>query len=60
VPWVDGADEPTWDYGKDYFMGLSEEEQRKRMGNAYYEAWQRGDYQLDDLARIQKKPSVGW
>lgn len=54
VPWVDGADEPTWDYGKDYFMGLSEEEQRKRMGNAYYEAWQRGDYQLDDLARIQK------
>lgn len=59
VPWVNGADEPTWEYGSNYFQTLSEEEQRKRMGNAYYESWQRGDFGLNDLARIQHNPIWG-
>lgn len=59
IPMVPGADEPEWEYGSDYFLGLSEEEQRKRMGNAYYESWQRGDFNLADLPVIKKDPVWG-
>lgn len=58
VPWVEGADEPTWEYGKDYFATLTPDEQRRRMGSAYYEAWQRGDYKLGALVTI--KPNRIW
>lgn len=53
IPWVDGTEEPTWETGKEYFEKLPEEQQRARMGNAYYESWKRGDYKLDDLATIK-------
>jgi len=52
VPWVDGAPEPEWEYGKDYFQKLSPEEQQARMGKGYYEAWKHGDFKLDDLVTI--------
>ena len=59
IPIVDGMPEPEWKYGKDYFMELSEEEQRKRMGNNYYDAWKRGDFKLEDMVKVHHSNTWG-
>lgn len=54
VPIVEGAPEPEWEYGKDYFLRLSPEEQAQRMGAKYYEAWQSGQFKLEELTTIKE------
>lgn len=41
---------PSWETGKQYFEKLPEEEQRRRMGNDYYESWKDGNFSLDNMA----------
>jgi len=51
VPVVRGAPEPTWTTGRELFESLDPEEQRERMGNAAFDAWQSGQIDLSDLIR---------
>jgi len=37
---VQGAPEPTWDYGREWLAAQPEETQRKIMGDGIYELWQ--------------------
>ena len=59
IPIVDGVDEPSWEYGRNYFMGLSPEEQEARMGSSYYKAWKAGDIKLSDMVGIKENGKWG-
>ena len=59
VPWVDGMNEPVWETGTERFMRMNEEQQRAQMGNNYFDAWKRGDFQLNDLVQLQHNPIWG-
>lgn len=45
--------------GEDYFNKLSEAEQRKRMGNQYYDEWKKGTFHLSDMVAYIKHPEWG-
>jgi len=46
-------------YGKDWFGLQTEETQRTMMGDDYYEAWQSGKFELDQLASTHVDPTWG-
>ena len=54
VPVVIGAGAPKWVTGKEYFLGLSAEEQMARMGTKKFELWQDGVFTLEDLAVMRE------
>lgn len=54
VPVVIGAGAPKWVTGKEYFLGLSAEEQMARMGRKKFELWQDGVFRLEDLAVMRE------
>jgi hypothetical protein len=58
VPEILGTQPATWTTGKEYFEGLSDEEQIGLIGTSKWDAWQAGDISLDDLA--QKSHSDEW
>jgi SPP1 gp7 family putative phage head morphogenesis protein len=58
VPEVRGLREPAWTVGRDWFMGLGAEEQRQILGSEYFEAWQDGAFDLNDLVR--RVPNATW
>jgi hypothetical protein len=49
LPYVIGADNPIQQTGDEWFRQQSEATQRAMMGNARYEAWQAGKFDLDKL-----------
>lgn len=59
VPIVRGADDPKWVTGREYFEGLSPEEQMARMGRERYELWKDGYFDLSALAIKQVDPVWG-
>lgn len=59
VPWVNGMKEPMWETGTERFNNMPEEGQREMMGNNYYDAWKRGDFQLKDMVQMHHSPTWG-
>lgn len=59
VPWVNGMNEPMWETGTERFLNMNEEQQRAQMGNNYYDAWKRGDFQLKDMVQMHHSPTWG-
>ncbi len=59
VPVVRGANAITWETGKEWLAGLSEERQRGIMGDARYELWKSGAISLDDLATLKENETWG-
>lgn len=59
VPWVDGMKEPMWETGTERFLKMNEEQQRAQMGNNYYDAWKRGEFNLEDMVQIHHNPTWG-
>lgn len=59
IPWVEGTDPPAWEKGKEWFKRQPEAEQRRRMGNAKYEAWKDDKISLEDLVREHKSKVWG-
>lgn len=45
--------------GREWFAGLSDAEQRRRMGPAMYEAWKDGKVKWEDLSRLHDDPVYG-
>ena len=58
VPVVIGADEPKWQTGKQWFGKQPPEVQAQILGAGRFEAWQDGQFKLDQL--ITKKTSRTW
>lgn len=52
IPIVKGGVDPQWETGREFFEGLSEEEQRERMGSKYFDAWKAGEFKLEDLVKM--------
>ena len=48
--------DPEIGLGTDWFNGLSEEQQRERMGDAKYEAWKDGKFELSALSKQHDDP----
>jgi hypothetical protein len=59
VPLVKGVPEPMWQTGKEYFLGLSPEQQQERMGMGRFEAWQDGQFELKDLVTWRRNKDWG-
>lgn len=59
VPFVKGVKPPVWQTGSEWFMTLSPEEQLAKMGSEYFEAWQAGQFKLEDLAKMKHSPVWG-
>lgn len=60
VPVLDPNDPSTdWEHGEQRFEKMSEEEQRRIMGNNYYDSWKRGDFGLKDVTIIRQNPIWG-
>ena len=60
VPVLDPDDPSTdWEHGDKRFEGMTEAQQRNIMGNNYYDAWKRGDFQLQDAVVIRQNPIWG-
>lgn len=59
VPWVDGADEPVWDTGRDWLKEQDEDKQRSIMGDERYELWQKGSVNLQDMVEWKEDPTWG-
>ena len=60
VPVLDPNDPNTdWEHGEQRFEKMSEEEQRRIMGNNYYDSWKRGDFGLKDVTVIRQNPIWG-
>lgn len=51
VPKVRGFAPPTWQAGPQWLRAQPEATQRKVLGRDYFDAWQRGDFALSDLAQ---------
>lgn len=49
VPVLTDMPERQWESGEDYFMRLSPEQQRARMGAQFYQEWKDGQFKLSDL-----------
>jgi len=58
-PLVKGVPEPMWQTGKEYFLGLSPEQQQERMGMGRFEAWQDGQFELKDLVTWRRNKDWG-
>lgn len=60
VPVLDPDSKSTdWEHGKERFEKMSEAEQRKIMGNNYFDAWKRGDFTLDQMVVVRQNPVWG-
>lgn len=60
VPVLDPDSKSTdWEHGKERFEKMSEAEQRKIMGNNYFDAWKRGDFTLDQMVVVRQHPVWG-
>lgn len=57
VPVLDGHD-PKWNFGKDWFLTLSDEEQKSMLGPGRYDLWKNGGLDLD--AFVKKTPNSEW
>lgn len=51
VPVVTGYEPPQWTSASDWFRARGPEQQRDMMGARRWEAWQRGEFELSDLAQ---------
>lgn len=58
VPNVIGAPDPTWQTGKQWFMTQPPEVQKQIIGPGRFDAWQGGQFKLDDL--ITKRTNRTW
>ena len=58
VPIVIGADEPQWETGKEWLEKQPPEVQARILGTGRFEAWQNGEFELDQL--VTKKTSSVW
>ena len=45
--------------GREYLQSLPESEQRRILGSAKYDAWQRGEVELDDLVTVRTSETWG-
>jgi hypothetical protein len=59
VPLVKGVPEPMWQTGEEYFLGLSPEQQKERMGAGKFEAWQDGQFELGELVTWRRNRDWG-
>ncbi len=59
VPWVEGADEPMWETGRDWLQQQDEDRQRSIMGDERYELWQEGSVDLQDMVEWKEDPTWG-
>jgi len=59
VPMVDGVGDPQWEKGEQWFKGLPADQQRAMMGDARYEAWKDGRFDLKDLAKTTHNSTWG-
>lgn len=59
VPVVDGAPEPAWEYGRQWFERQEAATQQSILGNAAYAAWRAQMITLDDLVRYHDHPIWG-
>jgi hypothetical protein len=58
VPWVEGADEPVWDTGRDWLQQQGEDKQRSIMGDERFELWREGSVNLQDM--VEWKEDATW
>lgn len=59
VPLVVGFPPPTWQRGPEWLQSQSATVQQEILGKGRYEAWQRGDFALSDLATVQRSAEWG-
>ncbi|MFA4972555.1 MAG: phage minor head protein [bacterium] len=59
IPWVKGLKEPSWKSGEEWFSEQPEAVQRDMMGAEKYEAWKKGEFTFQDLAKISDDPTWG-
>ncbi len=45
--------------GREWFVGLSDAEQRRYMGRSMWDAWKAGEVRWDDLSRVHADPVYG-
>lgn len=59
VPKVIGFPAPTWLTGPQWIQTQPANVQRQILGQGRFEAWQRGDFELSDLATVQRSAEWG-
>lgn len=59
APVLQGTGYPGYVSGKEWFQGLDAGWQKELMGGQYFEAWQRGEYELDSLVKRVDNPVWG-
>lgn len=59
IPLVKGVRPVEWQSAQDWFMGLDAAQQQRMMGSRKWEAWQRGEFSLTDLASSHDNPVWG-
>jgi hypothetical protein len=59
IPEIAGIESPAGQTGEEWFTSQKADTQRAIMGDGHYQAWQRGDFELRDAARMHNDPTWG-
>lgn len=54
LPELSGIESPITQTGTEWFLAQNAEAQRVIMGDGHYQAWQRGEFRLEDAARMHE------
>lgn len=59
IPVVEGFKPVEWEKGKDWFLKQAPRHQRKMLGNGIFDAWKRGDIELEQTVSIRQDSTWG-
>lgn len=59
LPVVDGFKPAEWEKGPDWFKKQPPAIQRKMLGNGVFDAWKRGDIELEQTVSVRQDPTWG-
>lgn len=59
IPVVDGFKPAEWEKGPDWFKKQPPAIQRKMLGNGVFDAWKRGDIELEQTVSVRQDPTWG-
>lgn len=59
IPVVDGFKPVEWEKGIDWFRKQPPRHQRRTLGNGVFDAWQRGEIELEQTVSVRQDPTWG-